>query len=215
MRSLDICFDCQNDLPWLKTACDQCAMPFADQHKAGNQCGTCLKKPPYFDKTIALFHYQTPINHLITSLKFQHKLNHAHVLGQLMAEKIEDYYKEQNKPEYIIPVPLHSKRLRERGFNQALELARPLAKKLGIPLLLQQCKRIKQTEAQSSTPAPGRAQNIKNAFVFNPEFSAAHVAIIDDVMTTGSTVNELARMLKKAGVARIDVWCCARTLIQN
>jgi ComF family protein len=118
------------------------------------------------------------------------------------------------KPEWIIPVPLHAERLRERGYNQALEIARPIAKKLQIPLQTRYCTRILPTLAQASMTAEERRRNMKNAFAVEELFQARHVAIVDDVLTTGSTVSEFARMLKKSGVARVDVWCCARTVLR-
>ena len=174
---------------------------------AVNHCGACLKKPPWFDKTIALFFYQAPIERFIIELKFNKKLIYAKLLGTLMVE----YLKNQHTlPECIIPVPLHRKRLQERGYNQALEIARPLAKQLKIPLLTTACRRIKPTSAQLHLPASARRRNVKGAFRVDEGFSFKHVAIVDDVVTTASTVAELSKILKQAGVQMIEVWCCAR-----
>ncbi len=132
-----------------------------------------------------------------------------------MAEKIAAQYASQNKPDWIIPVPLHKDRLKERGYNQALEIARPIAKKMYIPLQTTCCTRILPTLAQASTTAEIRRKNMQHAFVVNPLFQAEYVAIVDDVLTTGSTVGELARVLKKSGVKRVDVWSCARTVLRS
>jgi ComF family protein len=207
-NTMDLCVVCKKDLPWLQQSCLQCAIPL---YTEATHCGKCLKSNLPYTKTIALFHYQTPIIKLITALKFQHRLIYARVLGELLAEKIIKTYGLQPLPECIIPIPLHSERLCERGFNQALELARPLEKHLNIPINLNACQRIINTQAQSLIPAKNRQHNIKNAFIVNESFSNKHIAIIDDVMTTGSTVYELSKILKKARAKQIDIWCCART----
>lgn len=181
-RQQDLCPNCENNLPWLTNL-----LP---------------------NNIFASFHYQEPIAHLITNLKFNHKLIYAKILGDLMVAKL----KQQNSlPELIIPVPLHKKRLKERGFNQALEIARPIAKQLNIPIDFNSCQRIKPTEAQSLIPAKQRQQNVKGAFIVKQEITAKHVVIIDDVVTTGNTTKELSYTLQQAGVTKIDIWCCAKT----
>jgi len=173
-------------------------------------CGHCLKVKPYFDETIVPFHYQSPISNLITELKFKRKLYNSVVLGVLLAKHLKKQ-KNLEQPDLIMPVPLHKKRLRERGFNQALEIARLVSKHLQIPLDYQSCVRVRHTTAQASIHAKERKHNIKNAFEVIKPLRAKHIAIIDDVMTTGSTTNEIARVLKKAGVNKVSIWCCART----
>ena len=116
----------------------------------------------------------------------------------------------QPLPEAILPVPLHSTRLRERGFNQALELARPMAQALALPLLIHHSQRTRATVAQTSLSAKQRRKNIRGAFQVTQPLPARHIAIVDDVMTTGQTINELAKTLRKAGATHIDVWVCAR-----
>lgn len=174
-------------------------------------CGACLTSPPAFDKTHTLFPYRDPIMQLIIKLKFGGALSHAQTLGQLMAKKIRgEWYLNQALPDIIIPVPLHAKRLRERGFNQALEIARPISAQLNIPIDTKGVKRIRHTAAQSGLTAKERKQNIKNAFNVNGSYADLHIAIIDDVVTTGQTMRELCQTLKNNGCKRIDVWCCAR-----
>ena len=184
-RQQDLCADCEADLPWIES--------------------------PLPNNTITLFHYQEPINHLITALKFHSKLISAKILGELMAKKLALHYQHHELPELIIPVPLHKKRLRERGFNQALELARPIAKMLNIPIDFNSCIRIKHTAAQSLMPAKQRTKNIHNAFTLHKNLTNKHIAIIDDVITTGNTVNELSKILYKANIEKIDIWSCAKT----
>ena len=129
------------------------------------------------------------------------------MLGDLLADAVNA---QAVKPEVIIPVPLHSSRYRERGFNQSLEIARILSRRLVIPLDYRSCSRIHATQAQTQLDAKERARNLKKAFAITKPLPYTHVAILDDVVTTGATVNELAKMLRQAGVKRIDVWACAR-----
>lgn len=207
-RDEDICAPCYEDLPFLLNACEQCAKPLPVNAVT---CGICLKHPPSFDRTFAAFIYQPPVTKLITNLKFGEKLNNARLLGELMTLEIQNkWYQHGPLPEVIIPVPLHSSRLKERGFNQAVEIAKPIAKKLRIPLAYSLCERVKATQAQAQLPANLRKANVRNAFRVVEHLSLNHVAVIDDVMTTGFTMLELCRTLKKSGVKTIDVWCCAR-----
>lgn len=169
-----------------------------------------------YDNTCAIFSYDFPVNRLLNQLKFQHKLEYAVLLGKLMAEKLLFYYRNQGLPQYILPVPLHSERLKVRGYNQAMELARPIAKRLRLPVLFNQARRLVATEQQSAgLSVSQRRKNLKKAFEIHLNQSIEHIAIIDDVVTTGSTVNELAITLKKIGVKKIDVWCCARTVLKK
>ena len=128
----------------------------------------------------------------------------------------EHYAQQDARPEVIIPVPLHTGRLRERGFNQALELARPVAARLRIPINIHACARTRGTAAQSDLPAAQRTKNVKGAFELREPLKEVHrVAIIDDVMTTGATVDELARVLIAAGVENVQVWVCARAVLNS
>lgn len=206
----DLCTACLNDLPSLTHACPRCANPLPDSHTP-LICGQCLKQPPPFDVTHALYFYKLPITQLILKLKFNHALLHAHILGHLLTKKIcAEWYLNKPLPSMIIPVPLHPDRLKERGFNQALEIARPVAKHLALPLNYHIGQRIKHTAAQAILPARQRQKNIKNAFTVTHNLSGQHIAIIDDVITTGHTIREFASALKSAGAQQIDVWCCAR-----
>lgn len=204
----DLCFACKQELPWIKTACRQCGLPL--DHEAP-YCGECLISPPPFQYTIAAFHYAEPIAKIILNLKFSNKLAYAKWLAQLLLEKIQNSYLTEKLPDIIIPVPLHLKRLQERGYNQALEIAKTLAKKLSLPMNRTLCQRIRATAMQSELPAEKRRANVKNAFELNKPLAYEHIALVDDVMTTGQTVREISQLLLKHGAKRVDVWCVART----
>ncbi len=213
-NKLDLCQACLEELPWLQSACRICAQPLL-HHDDNVICGECIKCQPAYQRTLALCHYESPLPYFIQQLKFNKKLLYARLLSELMVSRIRHYYHETSLPEYIVPVPLHAKRIRERGFNQALEIAKPIAKQLQIPLLTHHVKRIRHTQAQAELPANQRRKNLRNAFAIKKPIQAKHVAIIDDVVTTGNTVCELAITLKRADIENIDVWCCARTHIDG
>jgi len=167
-----------------------------------------MKKPPDFMSTEVLFNYQYPANHLIKAFKFYNRPELARCFAEKLAQKLG---KKTPLAETIIAIPLHEKRQRERGYNQSLELAAQINKHLGLTLNSSLCSRIKNTDPQSTLPMKVRRKNVKGAFCLNQSPVPKHIAIVDDVITTGSTVNELARLLKKGGCQRIDVWAIART----
>lgn len=172
-------------------------------------CAECQADPPPYSNTIAPFNYLSPIRELILQLKFSSKINLALVLGQLLAESVATGG--SPLPEMIIPVPLHPSRLRVRGYNQAQEIASAVARRLGIAVEKRTCKRQRDTPAQSAQEdADSRKRNLRGAFVVDSGFQAHHVAILDDVVTTGATVTSLAGSLRRAGVERVQVWCCCR-----
>jgi len=209
----DLCAACTSELPYLKTACLGCAIPLSQSGPQAGICGQCQQQPHSFDSAWAAFDYQSPVDHLIQSLKFNGKLYSARLLGELMAERV--VVAELDLPELLLPVPLHASRLRQRGFNQALELARPLARKFGLPLKPGLCCRLRPTLAQTGLDARARRRNLKGVFEVAAMPGVNHVAIVDDVMTTGSTAEMLAKALKRAGVARVDVWVCARAALRG
>jgi len=202
-----ICYDCFNTLKYNNYSCKRCAIPLPASN-AGMICGDCLKKPPHFDQAIALFSYQTPVRQLIHGLKFNRKLALANLLGQLMANYLNNRTGQQ--PDCIIPVPLSDKRLRQRGFNQSIELARPVSRLLDIPVDRQLVYRVRDTDTQTRLDLKARKINVKNGFEVRKNEKYQYVVILDDVMTTGATCNELARCLKNSGIKRVDIWCVAR-----
>jgi ComF family protein len=213
---LELCCACRAELPIIKNNgkyCIKCgAILDITITNSMQLCGTCIKNPPPFDRTIAIFHYQKPIDYLILKLKFNNNLSCAALLGDLMAKHLLAHYSQQKlpQPEVIIPIPLHSQRLKERGFNQAVELARPIAKALHIPIDKYSFIRTKNTEAQSLLKTKERQQNVTQAFAIKKATDYRCVAVIDDVITTGNTAREFCNILRKTGIIKIDLWSAAR-----
>ena len=170
------------------------------------QCGRCLRKAPPWDAAWAPFRYAWPLDRLETRFKFGRDLAAGRALAQLWRHE-----NPRALPQLILPVPLHRHRLRQRGYNQALELARPLARSLRIPYRWDVLHRTRHTDAQTSLTAIERRRNLRNAFALRKDAQLpAHVVLLDDVFTTGTTLDECARVLKRAGVERVDVWALAR-----
>lgn len=202
---LDLCPGCRAALPVIGPACRYCGAAL----EAGQAvCGPCLRRPPPFAATIAPYHYAAPVDHLIWQLKFRGRLAPARTLGRLLADAGRD--REDSLPECLVPVPLHRRRLGERGYNQAVELARPVARQLGIPLAPRLARRAHATPPQAELDGRERRRNVRGAFTVPQAPAARHVAIVDDVVTSGATVSELAQALRRAGVERVEVWAVAR-----
>lgn len=198
-----LCPECADDLPCLPPACPQCAE--ATTH--GERCGRCLHTPPHFDAAVALWRYDFPIDRLIHAFKYRGEL----ALGGWFAERLADRL-QQCAFDGIVPLPLHPLRLRQRGFNQAVEVARPLGRRLGIPVYLDLCQRRRPTAPQADLPHKERAANVRGAFECASDLNGRHLLLIDDVMTTGATLDECARTLKLHGAARVSVAVVARAL---
>jgi ComF family protein len=207
INSLDLCKPCRDLLPTNDHCCFRCGQPFTPSIPHPTLCGQCQNQQIIFDKTHTPFIYTGAIRHLIQTLKFNAHHENARLLGTLLADFV---YPHADRPECILPVPLHKHRYRERGFNQAIEIARVVASRLKIQLDLSSCQRQHNTAHQTELSARQRRVNLRNAFLINRPLFVQHVAILDDVMTTGSTANELAKTLKKSGVKRVDIWVCAR-----
>lgn len=211
----DLCSACRADLALNHIACARCALPLA---APAALCGECLKSEPAFDAAFAPYLYGHPLDLLLTKLKFGHSLAAGRVLAELWTTALRTVLAEAAigaLPQVIVPVPLHSSRLRERGYNQALELAKPLAREFGIALVPDLLRRARATAAQSDLDAAMRRKNLRGAFEVDTKTlgalaSPAHIVLLDDVMTTGTTLREAARTLKRAGIARVDVWALAR-----
>lgn len=210
----DLCAACAADLAGNRSACARCALPLP---VPAALCGECLRHEPPFDAAFAPYLYGHPLDLLLTRLKFGRSLAAGRVLAELWSVALRGALADgaiAALPDAIVPVPLHATRLRERGYNQALELAKPLAREFGIALAPDLLRRTRATAAQANLDAVTRRRNLRGAFeVDSPALAASaagHIVVLDDVMTTGTTLREAARTLKRAGVARVEVWALAR-----
>lgn len=206
---LDLCAGCAVDLPWNRTCCARCALPLEGPALDGALCGACQRRPPPYHRCLAALRYQTPVPSLVGAAKFRGRLNAARLLGQLLAQTLGQ--SGEPLPEVVIPVPLHRTRLAERGYNQALEIAWVVARELALRVDSGCCERRVATLPQAGLDEGSRRRNIRGAFAVPSRLGWGHVAILDDVVTTGCTVEELARELRRAGVRHVDVWAVART----
>jgi len=198
---IDLCAHCEAACPRATAACPRCAEPLP--------CGRCEISPPPFDATLALFRYEDPVDQMITGLKFQGELGFGRVLGTLLAQALRA--RRSPLPQALVPMPLHLARLRERGFNQCEVIAAQVARRLGMPMDTRLLYRSRSTQAQSGLTATARIHNLHNAFaVREGRVPPAHVALLDDVMTTGSTAAAAATVLKAAGCQQVQIWACAR-----
>lgn len=204
-RVSGLCRGCEHSLPYLTQTCPTCAAP---SYHPSAACGHCQRHRPKFDRAVALMHYRNPVDRLIPNLKYHGHLHLARHLGELMTVRL--MLRPAPPPDCLIPVPLHPTRLRLRGYNQALEIARPIAHRLKIPLEIDAVRRIRATPAQALLPLHERARNVRGAFVTRTRFDGLRVAIVDDVMTSGHTANSLAQCLRRAGAQDIEVWVVAR-----
>ncbi len=200
-----LCGGCLADLPWhSQPQCPHCATPTP----AGQICGACLKHPPAFDRSFAALAYAFPLDRLIPHLKYHGRLAVAPVLGECLARAVAT----APRPDRLIAMPLHAQRIRERGFNHASEIARETARRLGLPLDVASCRRIRDTPPQMGLKHAARQRNVRGAFACSDSVRGLHVALIDDVMTTGTSFDELAATLKRAGAREVSCWAAARTL---
>jgi ComF family protein len=203
-QGVDLCADCAAELPRNHSCCARCALPLATP---AAMCGECQRHAPPWDAAWAPFRYGWPLDRLESRYKFGADLAAGRVLSTLWQREPCPVA----LPQCLLTVPLYRRRLRQRGYNQALELARPLARALGVPLRHEVLQRTRSTEAQTELDAISRRRNVRGAFALRAGIELpTHVAILDDVMTTGATLAECARVLKRARVQRVDVWALAR-----
>lgn len=198
-----ICVGCYKDLPWhTNPKCPQCGLS-----SNGLVCGNCLNSPPDFDATRSLFTYDFPLDAMIQRYKYGNMLNLGHIFGTMLSNKTN-----LADVDLVIPMPMHPTRLKERGFNQALEIAKVITKNYPEKLDYSSALRQKYTPPQASLPLKERVKNIKGAFKVTSNLMGKRITIIDDVMTTGASLNELAKTLKQAGASHVECWVIARTL---
>lgn len=196
------CDGCEHDLPRLAPACPRCAGP----SPGGAVCGTCLRSPPSFDSTAAAWRYEFPVDRLVHALKYGRRLALGETFATALAAALG-----RRRADVVVPMPLSPARLRERGFNQAMEIARHLARATGARLDAHLVARVRDTLPQTDLPHDARAANVRGAFACTGVVAGMTIAVVDDVMTTGASLEELARTLKSAGAASIENWVVART----
>ena len=221
-----LCQGCEADLPRIHNGCKRCALPFANLNEGSSQdliCGRCLDKPPAYDRCIAPLRYDWPVDQLIPGLKFSQNFSNVNVLATLIVQQLSLRRAESHSlPDVLAPVPLHWRRHQQRGFNQSSLLAISISKQLAAtkyvraPKVDQRLiKRVVNTQSQVGQSKKARRQNMRHAFRVRPGTMPTSVALIDDVVTTGATVNEASQVLRKAGVQTIEVWCAARTPVDK
>ncbi|MCB2250358.1 ComF family protein [Pseudomonas chlororaphis] len=206
-----ICTACETELPWLGAHCQVCALPLP---AAGLTCGQCLKQPPAFAQVIAPWRYGFPVDSLVSRFKHNGKWPFGRLLAELLAQSLQHRFAEDlPRPDALLPVPLARQRLRQRGYNQAAMLARWLGETLDIPCDDASLQRIQDTPPQQGLDARARQRNLRQAFALAPgaPVRGRHLALVDDVFTTGATTRALAQLLRQAGARRVDVYCLART----
>jgi ComF family protein len=206
---MDLCRDCAADLARNEPACTVCAEPLPGANSELLVCGACLRDPPPFTRSFVPFRYAYPLDHLVQGLKFRNELACGRVLGQLFAGCL--LARATPLPEAIVPVPLALRRYRQRGYNQASELALSIRRVSGVAVRSDIAIRQRETAEQAGLDRKARRHNVTGAFAAVAPLHAHHIAILDDVVTTGSTVRELADVLRRAGAKQIEVWAIART----
>ena len=217
LEGLDLCGPCNARLPWNRAACPGCALPVAAPPDGGDAplCGRCLRSHAFARRrgTVDAVHaaclYTAPVDRLLLRFKFHRDLAAGALLAQLMAQAFAG----RTPPAALVPVPLHRSRLRRRGYDQSLELARPLSRALQVPLWEGRLVRVRATGPQTQLTATQRRRNVRDAFALRPGPPLpAHVVLVDDVMTTGATLAAAAQALRRAGVDRVEAWVCARAV---
>ena len=203
----NLCPPCTAELPHNLAACTRCGLPLPTQLEA--VCGACLNKPPAWDEVVAGLRYQSPADQLVCQFKYNRNLACGQVLGRTLLEAI--HLRGGRLPQAIVPVPLHRHRLFARTFNQAHMLGRQLGRALEIPVIHTALTRTRKTRAQFGLDALQRRKNIRGAFACR-RHGLKHVAIVDDVMTTGTTLTECTRLLKRSGAEYVTAWVAARAV---
>ena len=208
-----VCQLCLESCPSPHSFCSICGLPLTCS--TIGVCGQCQQKPPPFDLCLSGYLYEFPVNRIVQSIKYNGRLELIRPITRHLTDILQDYYSDSPWPETIIPVPLHKHRLCKRGYDQALLIAREIYAQLHrtchLSLDTQCLKRKLATLPQQGLDARARRKNLRNAFTMNNKAGYAHVALVDDVVTTGETVSEISRLLKKHQVRRVDIWSLART----
>ncbi|HJL55886.1 MAG: ComF family protein [Arenicellales bacterium] len=200
-----LCQGCWAKLPVNEIHCERCALPMAHE----SLCGHCQRCPPVFDSVIAPLCYQDPIDQMLCALKYHQQLSFARTAAGLITDTVRE--SGEPMPDLLIGVPMTHRAVRKRGLNQAVFLARLIGRQLGIPVKSTLIKKLRETDRQSTLNASKRQRNLKGAFHCKGSLEDKHIALVDDILTTGATANEISKVLKVAGANRVDIWVCART----
>lgn len=203
-----LCAPCSRSLPRLPPGCPVCADALPPALETTQPCAQCQKRLPAFARTSAALAYVEPVDAWVSALKYRRELRFAAPLAELLTRAVGD----APRPDVLIPVPLHDSKIRSRGFNQSIEITRPLARSLGVPWRHDLARRVRPTAPQQGQSAAQRRRNLRGAFAADAEVAGLHVAIVDDVMTTGATADALAKCLNQAGAAEVSAWVVARAL---
>ena len=210
-RDIELCPACEGELPWLTHSCRQCALPLSDSE--ARLCGACLSTPPAFDRCVAACAYTPPLTAWVHAAKYQGALPILRVLAYLLRRALSEH--SAPDPDVVLPMPLHWRRRWRRGFNQAEEMARALREHprfASLDIRGAVAKRIRATAYQRELGAAERHRNLRGAFRISRDLEGLHIAVVDDVLTTGASAHALASALKDAGAVQVSIWCCARTL---
>ena len=201
----DLCADCRNELPRIHLSCIHCGIPLENP----GICGHCLVEPPSFVRCIAPLRYEAPISHLLGAFKYQGNFNYGRILSTLLIERLRQ--QDRSSIDVMIPVPLHWRRRWRRGFNQAELIADELSRAFNLPLQTRWLRRVRASAPQQSLDAEARSRNLRDAFYCGQPLTGMHIAVVDDVVTTGATADVIARTLLACGAASVQIWCLART----
>ncbi len=207
---MDLCMACLDDLPWLGVTCRYCGIPLTTVETVS--CGACLSVEITLDQCVVALAYEYPVAQMIAALKYRRDTSYARVLGELLSIRLLEavHANELQLPELLLPVPLHPLRQIRRTFNQSLLIAEHLVSVLGVPVGKYSLRRIRNTPPQTGLSRNARQKNLRRSFAVNNNLDGMSIAIIDDVITTATTVREISRVLKRAGVAEVQVWAVAR-----
>lgn len=200
-----LCTGCADDLPDMRgPCCPRCALP----HASGGVCGRCLRHPPAFETACAAYRYAFPVDVLIRRCKYDGVLELTDGFAQALADAVADL----PRPDLLLPMPLHPTRLAERGFNQAAEIARRLARRLDMAWATTGLSRLRDTPPQAGLDLRARRRNLRGAFRCELDLHGRHVALVDDVMTSGASLHELAQAARRAGALHLSAWVVARAV---
>ena len=205
---LDLCPVCRAALPGPQNCCPRCAAPLPAEVEA-TACGFCLQYDWRIQRCVALLPYQPPWMHWITGFKYRAQLSNGRTLSLLLARRVREEYRGTGLPQALLPMPMHWRRFWWRGFNQSMEIARVLGRELDLPLDARSCRRLRPTRQQVGLSYAQRRRNVRGAFRCTLQHPWRRVALVDDVLTSGATTGELARLLQGQGV-EVHLWCLAR-----